>query len=64
MSTREEIQTKLDVLHVDLDSKLVRDPAQAEQAINAISELIAAVDAKDIQLTTESDLVDSKYPVT
>jgi type VI secretion system protein ImpC len=49
----------LDVLHVDLDSKLVRDPAQAEQAINAISELIAAVDAKDIQLTTESDLVGS-----
>jgi type VI secretion system protein ImpC len=57
MSTPEELKTKLDTLHVDLDTKLVRDPSQARQAIDAVSELIAAVEAKEIELTTESDLV-------
>lgn len=58
MSTSEkELLDKLDVLHKDLDSRLVRDHTQARQAIEAVSELIAAVEAKEIELTTESDLV-------
>jgi type VI secretion system protein ImpC len=57
MSTPEELQSKLQTLHETLDNKLVRDPSQARQAIDAVSELIAAFEAKEIELTTESDLV-------
>jgi len=58
MSTPEtELKTKLDTLHTDLETKIVRDPAQAKQAIDAVSELIAAVEAKELELTPESDLL-------
>ena len=50
MSTPEnELTSKLQTLHESLDSKLVRDPTQAKQAIDAVSELIAAVEAKEIE---------------
>jgi hypothetical protein len=56
MSTQ-ELETKLQTLHEALETKLVRDPAQARQAIEAVSELIAAVEANEIAVTSESDLV-------
>ena len=58
MSTPEnELLTKLETLHKDLDSRLVRDHTQARQAIEAVSELIEAVEAKELELSMESDLV-------
>ena len=52
-----ELQTKLDVLHDSLQTKLVRDPSQARQAIDAVSELIAAVEANEIVLSEDGDLI-------
>ena len=52
-----ELQTKLDVLHDSLETKLVRDPSQARQAIDAVSELIAAVEANEIVLSEDGDLI-------
>lgn len=58
MSTPEtELQSKLETLHETLETKLVRDPSQARQAVEAVAELIDAVEANEIALTTESDLV-------
>lgn len=56
MSTQ-ELETKLQTLHEALETKLVRDPAQARQAIEAVSELIAAVEANEIAVTPDGDLV-------
>ncbi|HKR15074.1 MAG TPA: type VI secretion system contractile sheath large subunit [Pyrinomonadaceae bacterium] len=56
MST-EELQSKLQTFHETLDTKLVRDPSQARQAVDAVSELIAAVEAKEIAVSAEGDLV-------
>jgi type VI secretion system protein ImpC len=56
MSTQ-ELETKLQTLHEALETKLVRDPTQARQAIEAVSELIAAVEANEIAITPEGDLV-------
>src|ERR1051325_7250151 len=56
MSTQ-ELETKLQTLHETLETKLVRDPAQARQAVEALSELIAAVEANEIAITPEADLV-------
>ena len=52
-----ELQTKLDGLHDSLESKLVRDPSQARQAIDAVSELIAAVEANEIVVNEDGDLI-------
>lgn len=52
-----ELQTKLDGLHDSLESKLVRDPSQARQAIDAVSELIAAVEANEIVVSEDGDLI-------
>lgn len=52
-----ELQSKLDVLHDSLQTKLVRDPSQARQAIDAVSELIAAVEANEIVLSEDVDLI-------
>lgn len=58
MSTPEtELTSKLQTLHETLETKLVRDPSQARQAVQAVAELIDAVEANEIALTTESDLV-------
>lgn len=58
MSTPEtELQSKIQTLHETLETKLVRDPSQARQAVEAVAELIDAVEANEIALTTESDLV-------
>lgn len=56
MST-EELQIKLQTFHETLETKLVRDPSQARQAVDAVSELIAAVEANEIAVTPEGDLV-------
>ena len=56
MSTQ-ELETKLQTLHETLETKLVRDPSQARQAVEALSELIAAVEANEIAVTPEGDLV-------
>jgi type VI secretion system protein ImpC len=52
-----ELQSKLDVLHDSLETKLVRDPSQARQAIDAVSELIACVEANEIVLSEDADLI-------
>jgi len=52
-----ELQSKLEVLHDSLETKLVRDPSQARQAIDAVSELIACVEANEIVLTEDGDLI-------
>ncbi|HEU4714885.1 MAG TPA: type VI secretion system contractile sheath large subunit [Pyrinomonadaceae bacterium] len=58
MSTSEkDLLEKLQTFHESLEWKIVRDHTQAEQALNAVSELIAAVEAKDIEITMETDLV-------
>jgi type VI secretion system protein ImpC len=61
MSTPEpqtELQAKLTEFQTGLESKLVRDPAQAQQVIDAISELIAQVEAKEIAIAdTDTDLI-------
>ena len=60
MSTSEpktELQSKLDFLHDSLETKLVRDPSQARQAIDAVSELIACVEANEITLSEDGDLI-------
>ena len=60
MSTSEpktELQSKLEVLHDSLETKLVRDPSQARQAIDAVSELIACVEANEIALSEDGDLI-------
>lgn len=56
MST-EELQSKLQTFHDSLETKLVRDPSQARQAVDAVSELIAAVEANEITVSPEGDLV-------
>jgi type VI secretion system protein ImpC len=56
MSTPEsqtELMSKVRDFESPLQSKLVRDPAQAKQVIDAISELIAQVDAKEITIANE-----------
>jgi type VI secretion system protein ImpC len=58
MSTPEtELQSKLQTFHEALDTKLVRDPSQARQAVDAVSELLAAVEAKEITVSADGDLV-------
>src|ERR1700752_4496574 len=52
-----ELQSKLQILHDSLETKLVRDPSQARQAIDAVSELIEAVEANEIALGEDSDLI-------
>ncbi|HEX2268733.1 MAG TPA: type VI secretion system contractile sheath large subunit, partial [Pyrinomonadaceae bacterium] len=60
MSTPEtELQSKLQTFHEALETKLVRDPSQARQAVDAVSELIAAVEANEIAVSPEGDLVGS-----
>ena len=56
MST-EELQSKLQMFHDSLETRLVRDPSQARQAVDAVSELIAAVEANEITVSPEGDLV-------
>ena len=60
MSTTEpqtELSSKLQFLHDSLETKLVRDPSQARQAIDAVSELIEAVEANEIVLGDDVDLI-------
>ena len=57
MSTPTELQSKLEVLHETLETKLVRDPSQAKQAIDAVSELIAEIEAEDIKLEAGADMI-------
>lgn len=62
MSTGTEPQTelmaKVTEFQTPLQSTLVRDPAQAKQVIDAISELIAAVEANEIAVAdTDVDLI-------
>ena len=58
MSTPEtELQSKLQTFHEALETKLVRDPSQARQAVDAVSELLAAVEANEIAVSPEGDLV-------
>ncbi len=58
MSTPEtELQSKLQTFHEALETKLVRDPSQARQAVDAVSELIAAVEANEIAVSPDGDLV-------
>src|ERR1044071_10030678 len=52
-----ELMSKLQFLHDSLETKLVRDPSQARQAIDAVSELIEAVEANEISLSEDSDLI-------
>jgi type VI secretion system protein ImpC len=52
-----ELQSKLQILHETLETKLVRDPSQARQAIDAVSELIESVEAGEIALSEDSDLI-------
>ena len=52
-----ELQSKLQTLHETLETKLVRDPSQARQAIDAVSELIESVEAGEIALSEDSDLI-------
>src|SRR5215510_3426913 len=52
-----ELQSKLQVLHETLETKLVRDPSQAKQAIDAVSELIEEIEAKQISLGPDADLI-------
>ena len=52
-----ELQSKIQILHDTLETKLVRDPAQARQAIEAVSELIEAVESNEIALGDDSDLI-------
>jgi type VI secretion system protein ImpC len=56
MSTAEpqtELQNKLTEFQTTLEAKLVRDPAQAKQVIDAISELIDEVDKGEIVLANQ-----------
>lgn len=57
MEPKTELQSKLEVLHDSLETKLVRDPSQARQAIDAVSELIEAVEANEIVLGEDGDLI-------
>ena len=53
-----ELSQKLTLFHDSLGgAKVVRDPSQAEQVIDAVSELIAAVENKDIVPDKDMDLV-------
>lgn len=52
-----ELQSKLQILHDSLETKLVRDPSQARQTVDAISELIEAVESKEIALSDDADLI-------
>jgi type VI secretion system protein ImpC len=52
-----ELQSKLQTLHDTLETKLVRDPSQARQAMDAVSELIESVEAGEIALSEDSDLI-------
>ncbi len=52
-----ELQSKLQTLHETLETKLVRDPSQARQAIDAVSELIESVEANEIVLGEDTDLI-------
>ncbi|HZM99105.1 MAG TPA: type VI secretion system contractile sheath large subunit [Pyrinomonadaceae bacterium] len=52
-----ELQSKLQILHETLETKLVRDPSQARQAMDAVSELIESVEAGEIALSEDSDLI-------
>jgi type VI secretion system protein ImpC len=60
MSTSEpqtDLMNKLQFLHDSLETKLVRDPSQARQAIDAVSELIESVEANEIVLSEDGDLI-------
>ena len=52
-----DLQSKLTTFQATLETKLVSDPSQAKQAIEAVSELIDAVEAKEIALGPDVDLV-------
>ena len=52
-----ELQQKLSLFHENLGAKIVRDQAQAEQVVDALSELIDAVENKEIALGPDVDLV-------
>ena len=53
-----ELQQKLTLFHDSLGgARVVRDPSQAEQVIDAVSELIAAVENNEIALEKDMDLV-------
>ena len=53
-----ELSQKLTLFHDSLGgAKVVRDPSQAEQVIDAVSELIAAVENKEIVPDKDMDLV-------
>ena len=52
-----ELQSKIQILHDTLETKLVRDPSQARQAIDAVSELIECVESNEIALGEDSDLI-------
>ncbi len=52
-----ELQSKLQILHETLETKLVRDPSQARQAMDAVSELIESVEAGEIALSEDTDLI-------
>lgn len=52
-----ELQSKLRMFHDSLETKLVRDPSQAKQAIDAISELIEEVEANEIAIGEDTDLI-------
>lgn len=53
-----ELQQKLTLFHDSLGgARVVRDPSQAEQVVDAVSELIAAVENKEITLEKDMDLL-------
>jgi type VI secretion system protein ImpC len=53
MSDNTELQTKLSEFQSGLEATLVRDPAQAKQVIDAISELIEEVEAKELTIADQ-----------
>ncbi len=52
-----ELESKVKAFNEALETKLVRDHTQAKQAINAIAELIDEVDAGEITVTEDTDLI-------
>ena len=52
-----ELQSKVKAFNDALETKLVRDDLQPKQAIDAISELIDEVDAGEIKIDDDTDLI-------
>lgn len=52
-----ELQSKLKTFQDALETRMVRDPSQAKQTIDAVSELIQGVEAKEITLGPKVDLL-------